>query len=273
MARQPKVVDVEPVGRRSGCRWLVLVLLLLMAAGAAVWYFMFRAPGQGAPRRVTQAIDVRSNIVQEGDSLRVVVDWRLVLPRGPEIAESARVEVGVDDGAISQVATVPANEYTDTLRVPAPQAGQTASGYSCVAPMTRGRLTPERCTPWQFVRPAAGQTKAGSAPAGGRSSRTPRAAAAAKVSRIVVQPEGLQVDPDIDARCATWQRRNPGRSVWVTVNRQAIRECTGPNGKPTVAQFCAFAVLADGRRVKTLSSDKVQYCDGLFRQWSGERTA
>ena len=131
MARQPKVVDVEPVGRRSGCRWLVLVLLLLMAAGAAVWYFMFRAPGQGAPRRVTQAIDVRSNIVQEGDSLRVVVDWRLVLPRGPEIAESARVEVGVDDGAISQVATVPANEYTDTLRVPAPQAGQTASGYSC----------------------------------------------------------------------------------------------------------------------------------------------
>jgi hypothetical protein len=217
---------------------------------------------------MVQATDVRSTVAQEGESLRVVVDWRLVMPRGPELAESTRVEVGVNDGAISQVATVPANEYSDTLRVPAPAPGQTASGYSCVAPMTRGRLTPESCTPWQFVRPAAGQTKADSAPA-----RTPRAAAAIKVSRIVVQPEGMQVDPDLEARCATWQQRNPGRSVWVTVNRQAIKECTGPNGKPTVAQFCAFAVLSDGRRVKTLSSENVDYCDELFRTWSAERTA
>ena len=268
MARQAKIVDIEPVGRRSGCRRLVLLLLLLTAAAAAAWYFLLRSPEKTSPPQVVQATDVRSNVVQEGESLRVVVDWRLVMPRGPELAESTRVEVGVNDGAVSQVATVPANEYSDTLRVPAPQPGQTASGYSCVAPMTRGRLTPESCTPWQFVRPAAGQTRADSAPA-----RTPRAASAAKVSRIVVQPEGIQVDPDLDARCATWQLRNPGRSVWVTVNRQAIRECTGPNGKPTVAQFCAFAVLADGRRVKTVSSEKVKYCDELFRRWSEERTA
>ena len=57
------------------------------------------------------------------------------------------------------------------------------------------------------------------------------------------------------------------------MNREAIRECTGPNGKPTVAQFCAFAVLADGRRVKTLSSQKVEYCDELFRRWVTQRTA
>jgi hypothetical protein len=81
------------------------------------------------------------------------------------------------------------------------------------------------------------------------------------------------VDPDLDARCATWQQRNPGQSVWVTVNRQAIQECTGPNGKPTVAQFCAFAVLADGKRVNTVNSAKVKYCDELFRKWSEERTA
>jgi hypothetical protein len=246
----------------------VLLLLFLTVAGAAVWYFLLRPPETASPRRVVHATDVRSDIVQEGESLRVAVDWRLVLPRGPELAESTRVEVGVNDGAISQVATVPANEYSDTLRVPAPQPGQTASGYSCVAPMTRGRLTPESCTPWQFVRPAAGQTKADSAPV-----RKPRAASAVKVSRIVVQPEGIQVDPDLDARCAAWQQRNPGRSVWVSVNRQAIQECTGPNGKPTVAQFCAFAVLADGRRVKTLASEKVKYCDELFRKWSEERTA
>jgi hypothetical protein len=268
VARQAKVVDVEPVGHRRGCRWLVLALLFLGAAGLAAWYFLLRPPESTSPRRMVQATDVRSSVVQEGESLRVVVDWRLVLPRGPELAESTRVEVGVSDGALSQVATVPANEFSDTLRVPAPEAGQTATGYSCVAPMTRGRLTPESCTPWQFVRPTAGQTKADSAPA-----RTPRAASAVKVSRIVVQPEGMQVDPDVDDRCATWQQHNPGRSVWVTVNREAIQECTGPNGKPTVAQFCAFAVLADGRRVKTLSSEKVEYCDELFRKWSEERTA
>ena len=268
MARQAKVVDIEPVGQRSGCRRVLFLLLLLLAAAGAAWYYLFRPPEATSPKRVVHATDVRSNVVQEGESLRVVVDWRLVMPRGPEVAESTRVEVGVSEGAVSQVATVPANEYTDTLRVPAPQPGQVASGYSCVAPMTRGRLTPESCTPWQFVRPAAGQTKADSAPA-----RTPRATAAVKVSRIVVQPEGIQVDPDLDARCATWQLRNPGRSVWVTVNRKAIQECTGPNGKPTVAQFCAFAVLADGRRVKTLSSEKVEYCDELFREWSEERTA
>jgi hypothetical protein len=40
-----------------------------------------------------------------------------------------------------------------------------------------------------------------------------------------------------------------------------------------VAQFCAFAVLADGRRVKTVSSEKEAYCEQLFVKWSEERTA
>ena len=74
-------------------------------------------------------------------------------------------------------------------------------------------------------------------------------------------------------RCASWQQQNPGRSVWVTVNQQAVPECTGLNGKPTVAQFCAFAVLSDGRRVRTHSSEKVEYCNELFRKWREERTA
>jgi hypothetical protein len=246
-------------------------MLFLIAAGLVLYRYLVPVKRPIQPRAV-EVTDVRSSIVQEGDSLRVTVDWRLVLPRGPELAESARVEVGVNEGGMSQVATVPANEHSDTLRVPAPAPGQTATGYSCVAAMTRGRLAPENCTPWQFIRPAAGQTPADSAPAAGagkpRAGRDPP-----KVSRIVVQPEGIQVDPDIGARCAAWQRQNPGRSVWVAVNRQAIRECTGPNGKPTVAQFCAFAVLADGRRVKTVSAQKVEYCDELFRRWVEERTA
>jgi hypothetical protein len=262
-----RIVDIDPVKRTGGCRRLIVPVLFLIAAGLVAYRFLVPMKRPTLPRAV-EVTDVRSAIEQEGDSLRVVVSWRLLLPRGPQLAESTRVEVGISDGAQSQVATVPANEESDTLRVPAPAAGQTASGYSCVAAMTRGRLAPENCTPWQFVRPAAGPSPADSAPAG-----KPRAGATPKVSRIVVQPEGMQVDPDVGARCAAWQRQNPGRSVWITVNRQAIRECTGPNGKPTVAQFCAFAVLADGRRVKTLSSQKVDYCEELFRRWASERTA
>jgi hypothetical protein len=268
VARTPAVVDIEPIGRRRGCRGLIVPLLFLIAASVVGWYLFLRP--QKRPTPPVAAADVHSDITQDGDSLRVVVDWRLVMPRGPELAESARVEVGVNDGETSRVATVPAHEQSDTLWVPAPEPGQTASGYSCVAPMTRGRLTRETCTPWQFVRPAAGQTRADSAPAGtgGR-----KRVSAGRVSRIEVQPTGIQVDLDVNGRCASWQRRNPGRSVWVKVNQQAVEECTGPNGKPTVAQFCAFAVLKDGRRVMTLSSEKVEYCGEVFRRWREERTA
>ena len=268
MSPKPKIVDIDPVKRPGGCRRLIVPLLFLIAAGLVAVRFLVPVKRPTLPRAV-EVTDVRSAIEQEGDSLRVVVSWRLVLPRGPELAESTRVEVGVDNGAQSQVATVPANEHSDTLKVPAPAPGQTSTGYSCVAAMTRGRLAPENCTPWQFVRPAAGPSPADSARGDGK----PRAGAGPKVSRIVVQPEGIQVDPDIGARCAAWQRQNPGRSVWIVVNSQAIRECTGPNGKPTVAQFCAFAILADGRRVKTASSENVEYCDELFRRWSAQRTA
>jgi hypothetical protein len=69
------------------------------------------------------------------------------------------------------------------------------------------------------------------------------------------------------------QRKNPTRSVWVEVNEEAVADCTGPNGKPTVAQFCAFAIMEDGRRVKTANSTDNPYCDRLFRDWSAERVS
>jgi hypothetical protein len=46
----------------------------------------------------------------------------------------------------------------------------------------------------------------------------------------------------------------------------------GPNGRPTVAQFCAFALLTDGRRVKTASSTNNVYCERLYQDWIRERT-
>ena len=267
--KKARIVDVEAVKRPGGCRQLIVPLLFLIAGGLVAYRFLVPMKRPALPRAV-EVTDVRSAIEQEGESLRVAVSWRLVLPRGPELAESTRVEVGISEGAQSQVATVPANEHADTLMVPAPMPGQTASGYSCVAAMTRGRLAPENCTPWQFVRPGAEGAPADSAPS---TPGKPRASAAPKVSRIVMQPEGIQVDPDVGARCAAWQRQNPGRSVWVSVNREAVRECTGPNGKPTVAQFCAFAIMDDGRKVKTSSSQNVEYCNELFRLWVAERTA
>jgi hypothetical protein len=100
-----------------------------------------------------------------------------------------------------------------------------------------------------------------------------KAATAPAVVRIVVQPEGQQVDPDRGGRCAAWQRAHPGVSVWIEVNREAVPDCTGANGRPTVAKFCAFAILADGRRVKTAASMNDEYCERLFQAWIRERVA
>jgi hypothetical protein len=77
----------------------------------------------------------------------------------------------------------------------------------------------------------------------------------------------------VGGRCAAWQQRNPGRTVWIEVNQEAIPECMGPNGKPTVAKFCAFAVLSDGRRVKTANSSNDAYCERLFQAWVRQRVA
>ena len=62
-----------------------------------------------------------------------------------------------------------------------------------------------------------------------------------------------------------------GKPIWLEVNQTAVPECMGPNGKPAVAQFCAFAVLQDGRRVKTENSTNNRYCDELYRAWAREQ--
>lgn len=268
MPREPKVVDVEPTG--GGLLRRLVLLVLLAVAGAALW--MFYRQARSVPRlpASAEATGVRSTVYPAGDSLEVAVNWELVIDSARAAPESVRVEVGLSDGRRTSVSTQPADRDSDTLRVAAPGPGETASGYSCVAPIHRGQLRRESCTPWQFVRPAADTAPAvrlDSAPPPRRrtADRRPR------VARVVVQPGGLQVDPDPDGRCARWQRENPGRSVWLEVNQEAIPECTGANGKPVVAQFCAFAELEDGRRVMTQNSAGNRYCDRLYREWAGER--
>jgi hypothetical protein len=271
MPKPPKVIDVEAMERAPKVR-RIFVILLVAAGGAGLWVFWTRMQERG-PRESADATGVRSTVSPDGDSLEVAVDWQLALDSARAVPESVRVEVGLAGSQTPSVSTQGAEQHSDTLHVVAPAPGQSATGYSCVAPIHRGQLRRESCTPWQFVRPAA-DTSAVTAPGADTAAARRRAASAgAKVTRIVVQPSGLQVDPDEGGRCARWQRENPGRSVWVDVNRQAVGECTGVNGKPVVAQFCAFAELSNGQRVKTKNSAGDRYCERLFQQWAGERVS
>jgi hypothetical protein len=259
---EPEVIDIEAKKKPALWKWLLPPIVMLLIIAGAVFVV------GGKLRRLTPKLpsteDVRSDILAEGDSLAVAVQWHMEASSAVGVAESVRVEVGLGDGDVAQFSTVPSQATVDTAIVPAPAPGQTANGYSCVAAVRHGRLGREKCTPWQFVRPSGEAVDSG-----GRA--TASAHPPPRVKRIVVQPEGVQVDPDMEGRCAEWQREHPGRSVWVETNRTAVPECTGPNGKPTVAQFCAFALLADGRRVATKASEGVPYCQRLFAEWGRER--
>jgi hypothetical protein len=203
---------------------------------------------------VSEATEVRSTISPWADSLQVVVAWDLTLSTPEGQPDSVRIKVVPATGSDSLISTQPPTVFADTAYLVAPAAGQTLTGSSCVAAHHPDAPLTEVCTPWQYVRPAA------TAQAG-----------IAVPQRIVIQPVGLQVDPDVGGKCAAWQRAHPGESVWIAVNRAAVRDCTGENGKPTVAQFCAFVVLADGRRMKAANSANNSYCDELFEEWTRER--
>jgi hypothetical protein len=271
----PREQVVEsPKPRRWPLILLLMAILAVTAAGLWVLRRQLRPPNLGA---MAPAQDVRSQVSVVGDSLEVVVQWRLS-DTAAALPDSVRVEVGLGDGRESFAATTPSTQSSDTLHLAAPTAGETVAGYSCAAPMRGGRLARERCTPWQYVRPSAqgpGLTPPPTAArdSAGRPKREGPARQAPSVARIVIAPEGQQVDPDVGGRCAAWQRRNPSRTVWIEVNQEAVPECMGPNGKPTVAKFCAFAVLSDGRRIKTENSRNDSYCDRLFQAWVRQRVA
>ena len=246
-------------------RWpfVVLLLAVLGVAVAGLW-MIYR----------------RQHAGYRGGSLQVIVSWEIDL-RSAVVrrVDSVRVEVGLGDGQQSQTRVSSSEQRTDTLRLPAPPAGQTAAGYSCVATVQAARLSRETCTPWQYVRPTAELQTAPAGPDSASASdsvarrRQSAKAAEPSVAQIVIQPEGQPVDPDVGGKCSAWQRQHPRLNVWIDVNREAVPDCTGPNGKPTVAKFCAFAVLTDGRRVKTATSANDAYCERLFQAWGRERVA
>jgi hypothetical protein len=270
----PEVIEIElpPKPRR----WPLVLTAVIAVVAVAGWLFRPRLfpPPPLVPKANIDA--VKSEVAERGDSLDVVVSW--VLGKGPlaSLVDSVRIEVDVASSDSSRVTMSPASRAVDTLRFGVPPLGQATAGTSCVATLSLGRLSHERCTPWQYVRPSATAVAADSMLAA-----TPRrkpgqhepSATGARIAQIVIHPEGQQVDPDLGGRCAGWQRRHPGQSVWIDVNRAAVPDCTGPNGKPTVAQFCAFAVLEDGRRIKTANSARSSYCEQLFQEWIRERVS
>jgi len=241
-----------PPNQRS---WLIYAGLGTVVAALMFEGYLSHKPRDASLPQLSEATEVRSTITAGAESLQVVVAWDLTLSTPEGQPDSIRIRVIPARGGHSIIAVQPASVFADTAYLPAPAVGQTVTGSSCVAAQHVDRPLTEVCSPWQYIRPAA----------------TASASIMAAPQRVVIEPSGLQVDPDVGGKCAEWQRTHPGQSVWMMVNRTAIRECTGVNGKPTVAQFCAFVVLSDGRRVKSANSANNSYCDELFEEWSRER--
>jgi hypothetical protein len=262
------------IKRRRPWGKVTVILLLVAACVGGLWFFRARILSMQPLRLGVVAEHVRSDVTGVGDSLDIVVSWHFTdSARGPQ-PDSARLEVGLE-GANPTVAILPAKQLSDTLRIGGPGAGGTAMGHSCVSGVHGSRLSGESCTPWQFVRPGVQTQPPAKTPKSDSTKKSVTKAPAVSqqqpVLRLVVRPSGRQVDPDVGGKCAAWQRDNPGKPVWLAVNETAVPECMGPNGKPAVAQFCAFAVLQDGRRVKTENSTNNRYCDELYRAWAREQ--
>ena len=175
--------------------WAIYTAVGGLVAALMLDGYLDHRPQHLALPSLSQATEVRSAVSETGDSLQVVVSWDLTLATPAGAPDSIRVRV-IRQPSDSLVSIQRAGELADTLYLPVPAAGKTVQALSCVTAEHQGELPDESCTPWQYVRPSA-------------------AAAAVAASRIVVQPSGLQVDPDVGGRCAYWQQTHPGESVWV----------------------------------------------------------
>lgn len=236
----------------SARSWLIYSALALGTAGLMFDGYLADHPARQALPDQSETSEVRSAISMSADSLQVIVAWDLTLSDSAGVPDSVRVRI-IPQRGDSVVQSQAASQLADTAFLAAPDIGKTAQGLSCVAAHHALEQLEEVCTPWQYVRPSA------------------TSMAMAGRGQIVIQPSGLQVDPDIGGKCAEWQRTHRPDSLWIEVNHTAVPACTGPNLRPTVAQFCAFAVLPDGRRVKTSSAINNPYCEELFAEWMRER--
>jgi hypothetical protein len=259
--RQPEPASRGRKRKRPNLETIFLFAVAVpVALAALLWWVRREAPKTAALTPLPEIEAVRSTVSELKDSLQVVVAWETSSSWLLSPTDSLKVEVVTDSGypkgGRHEVFGFPTGDQrADTLSLPMPPPGQSVIGHSCAAVIHTGMPVDLSCTGWQYVRPSAVfDTVAG--PGSGR---------------IVIQPGGLQVDPDVGGSCARWQKAHPEQSVWILTNRTAVPECTGSNLKPTVAKFCAFVVLPGGRRVKTANSTNDRYCDELFVEWTRER--
>jgi hypothetical protein len=249
----PPPVVPPPPNIRS---WMIYLGLTILVAALMVDGFLRDHPQQALPA-YSQTTEVRSSIAEVAESLQVVVSWDLTLAEPTGRPDSIRVKVRAEPARDSLISMQSSGQLADTVYLAAPGRGETLRGISCAAAEHMGQPLEESCTPWQYIRPNVVAQTSPDQPAA--------------PNQIVIKPSGLQVDPDVDGRCAAWQAKHPTASVWISVNRTAVPACTGPNRKPTVAQFCAFIVLPDGRRLKAANSANSRYCEELFVEWTRER--
>ena len=89
---EPEVIDLEPKKKPALWKWLLPPVLMLGIIAGAVFVVGAKLRGLSQPR-LPSTEDVRSDILPEGDSLAVAVQWHLEAASAGGVAESVRVEV------------------------------------------------------------------------------------------------------------------------------------------------------------------------------------
>ncbi|HET6777976.1 MAG TPA: hypothetical protein VFH26_03730, partial [Gemmatimonadales bacterium] len=174
--RSPRPDIPGPPHTRNMVVYIVLSVLVtaLMFNG-----FLSDRPSTVPLPLLSQTTEVRSTILEAGDSLQFQIGWDLTISRPEGVPDSIRVRV-VQDSTEILTLIQPGSELADTAYIQAPEPGQTVKGLSCAA-ADHGieQAIEEVCTPWQYVRPFA----------------TARGTEGTLARQIVIQPSGLQVDP------------------------------------------------------------------------------
>src|SRR6266536_1141708 len=134
-------IEVPPKPRR----WPLVLGALVFLVACAAWLFRERLFPPPPPVTRSNIDAVRSDVAQRGDSLDVVVSWRLAETSLSGMVDSVRVEVDLASSDASRVAMLPSSRRADTLSFGAPPAGQATAGNSCVSTLYLGRLSHERC--------------------------------------------------------------------------------------------------------------------------------
>jgi hypothetical protein len=138
--------------------WLIYGGLTTMVVALMLDGSLSHRPRTRVLPHLSQATEVRSDVTQLGDSLRVVVSWDLTLADSPDWPDSIRVTVVTEEPRESLSIMRSARQLADTVTLAAPPPGDTIAGLCCVAAKHPEEMQEDACIPWQYARPAAVST-------------------------------------------------------------------------------------------------------------------